>query len=227
MFTTLPESAAPNRRSPGQIGLSIALHAIVIAAAIRASAGSPELSATGQVDTFVLEPVGRPPVGDCEAITPAAPPATSPESAGPIEARPPSLTIPHFGNVDVPGVTPSGVGGGEPVPLPHVPSGAAISVATLAVDSASGIEPPALIQPVPKLVPPGMESVAATVDVEFVVGVDGRIAAGSARVVASSSDAFHTAALRMVEAGEYRPATRHGAPVWAGARQRVVWGASP
>lgn len=94
------------------------------------------------------------------------------------------------------------------------------------ITSAGADEAPVLLRAGRMVVPAGIAVVPAQVEVQFIIGTDGRVEADSVTVLSSTSRVFDAAARAMIVASGYRPGRRNGTPVRVLARQGVIFAAA-
>lgn len=87
-------------------------------------------------------------------------------------------------------------------------------------------EAPVLLRAGRKVVPAGMAGVPARVEVQFIIGTDGRVEADSVTVLSSTSRDFDAAARAMIVASVHRPGRRNGTPVRVLVRRGVIFAAA-
>jgi len=210
MFDTLPVSQAAGGPWTRAVTAALVLHSLLIAAAVSRTA-SPS---TGMLrvarDTIRLELVNVSPTA-----AEGPPSDAEPIVAAPLEVPDPPLDPPEFHRLlftyRPPGALEfnpgslqrsSGDSVGSPDSMPLV-------LSTTEVD-----EVPELIsQPYPRY-PDGLRraGVSGWVQLQFVVGVDGRVDERSVRVLVSAHPGFTLAAFQAVRESRFRPARRGGRP---------------
>ncbi len=205
MFDVLVHSKGRHELRPARGLVVAALHGIVIAGAIRATAGRPAPAPPIRVDTtvFVLEalvhrtdpaaPAAGPRVSAAPTVNLPAPPTEMPTSLPPpdlgLRLDPALLTarIPLFGP-------------GTPGPD---------STVAVRVLAAAEVDQPAEVvhQPKPRY-PPVLQRAGldGRVVVEFIIDTVGHCEPGSLRVVESSNPGFNAAAEETIQRSLFRPA---------------------
>lgn len=228
MFDLLPESTRTRQRSVWQTGTSIGVHVLIMTGAVwatRADLVKPEAR--------TVVPVIMVPIDERTVDTDRS----QPDNAEPvIEARP-APVIPVVTNVplQVPPVTadeppfdPADYDGhgrpGEVITGVTFPPDSA-GTRSIVITSAEADEAPSLLRAGPKVVPPGMEGVAARVKLQFIIGVNGKVEPQSLKVLESSSAIFDPPARQMIMQCIYRPARRRGELVRVLVQQDVAFGA--
>jgi TonB family protein len=226
MFDVLMASRTPGRRGMGRGVMSAGLHLVVIAGAIRATAGAA---------APIAEPVEHP------AIWVVDPPPASPRpayrSSGPGPVLPgPRLVVPP---VDVPpGLPPVELGSAldvsrfderGAVPPGPGPAGADSSAGSRAF-SVDAVDDPAevLHQPEPRYPPALLHAgVVGRVLVEFIIDTAGHAETASLRIVESSNPAFEAAAVETIRRSLFRPARVRGRVVRQLTRQAIGFRIAP
>jgi protein TonB len=231
MFERMIESAPARRRSAAQVVVSVAVHAGLVVVAVRAtSAVAAPGAERPRPDTLIWTTDPAPP-----ATTPRARPGPaegdlprhSPETRGP--PRVPDFNAPEIPplhgrlteeagqSVELmrrqlragPG---AGAGGVESPPDSSRVFGSA--------DLDRGVE--VIEQPAPAY-PPALRAagVRGYADLEFVVGSDGRVEAGSVVIRGASHAAFGESARDAIVVARFRPAMLRGRAVRQLVRQRI------
>lgn len=228
MFDNLIESKAKRQTTLGQTVVSVLLHAALIFGAIKATQGVAETIAERN-DTLVTfltpppapEPPPPPPPED--VIVSANPPpkgfqtvvavADIPKDIPPIDLNQKPFDPRDFTGKGVEGGISTGVIGGS----------GPVDVGSVVVSSAEADEAPRLITAGPKQTPAGMEGVAARVEMEFIVGTNGKVEPGSVTVLSSTSKVFEAPAKAMILKSVFKPGMLAGQPVRVKVRQGVTF----
>ena len=213
----------------GQTVLSVALHALLIFGAIKATQGVAETIRDRPIDTTVAflrpppapEPPPPPPPED--VIVSANPPpqgfqtvvavADIPKDIPPVDLNQKPFDPRDFTGRGVEGGVATGVIGGT----------GPVDVGSVVVTSAEADDPPSLVSAGPQVTPAGMDGVAARVELEFIVGTNGRVEPGSVTVLSSTSKVFEEPARQMILKSVYRPGQMAGQPVRTRVRQGVTF----
>lgn len=229
MFENLIESKPKRQTSVGQTVLSVALHALLIFGAIKATQGVAETIRDRPIDTTVAflrpppapEPPPPPPPED--VIVSANPPpqgfqtvvavADIPKDIPPVDLNQKPFDPRDFTGRGVEGGVATGVIGGT----------GPVDVGSVVVTSAEADDPPSLVSAGPQVTPAGMDGVAARVELEFIVGTNGRVEPGSVKVLSSTSKVFEEPARQMILKSVYRPGQMAGQPVRTRVRQGVTF----
>lgn len=229
MFDNLIESKAKRQTTLGQTLVSVVLHAVLIFAAIKATQGVAETLADREIDTTMTflrpppapEPPPPPPPED--VIVSANPPpkgfqtvvavADIPKDIPPIDLNQKPFDPRDFAGKGVEGGIATGVIGGT----------GPVDVGSVVVSSAEADEAPRLITAGPKQTPAGMEGVAARVEMEFIVGADGKVEPNSVTVLSSTSKVFEAPAKAMILKSVFKPGMLAGKPVRVKVRQGVTF----
>ena len=229
MFENLIESKPKRQASVGQTVLSVALHALLIFGAIKATQGVAETIRDRPIDTTVAflrpppapEPPPPPPPED--VIVSANPPpqgfqtvvavADIPKDIPPVDLNQKPFDPRDFTGRGVEGGVATGVIGGT----------GPVDVGSVVVTSAEADDPPSLVSAGPQVTPAGMDGVAARVELEFIVGTNGRVEPGSVTVLSSTSKVFEEPARQMILKSVYRPGQMAGQPVRTRVRQGVTF----
>ena len=229
MFENLIESKPKRQASVGQTVLSVALHALLIFGAIKATQGVAETIRDRPIDTTVAflrpppapEPPPPPPPED--VIVSANPPpqgfqtvvavADIPKDIPPVDLNQKPFDPRDFTGRGVEGGVATGVIGGT----------GPVDVGSVVVTSAEADDPPSLVSAGPQVTPAGMDGVAARVELEFIVGTNGRVEPGSVTVLSSTSKVFEEPARQRILKSVYRPGQMAGQPVRTRVRQGVTF----
>ena len=228
MFDVLMASRTPGQRGMGRGAVAAGLHFVVIAGAIRATAGAAALT-PGPVEHPAIWVVDPPP----------APHESVDRSSGPG----PIVPGPRF-DVVVPPVD-------VPVGLPPVELGSALDVSRYAgrgvaipgmgpagADSSAGsrafsvdaVDDPAQVlhQPEPRYPPVLLRAgVGGRVLVEFIIDTAGHPETASLRVVESSNPAFDASAVEAIQRSLFHPARVRGRAVRQLTRQAIGFRIAP
>lgn len=213
MFDQLMESRPLPTRSTSQILLSIAAHTVVIAVSIQLTRAAATTIEKRPPEISML--LTRPPLHIETHSAAAASTATAP--AAPTLALPtPPMTVPtDIPPVDlgtklntsqflVKGIAPIGVPNGGPDP---------VTTDTQLVATLTQVEDPAgyLSGPLP-VYPPALRAVGVegSVQLRYIVGVNGRVEPGSITVSRSTNRAFEEPAEEAVRLATFRPAKIRG-----------------
>lgn len=228
MFDNLIESKAKRQTTLGQTVVSVLLHAALIFGAIKATQGVAETIAERN-DTLVTfltpppapEPPPPPPPED--VIVSANPPpkgfqtvvavADIPKDIPPIDLNQKPFDPRDFTGKGVEGGISTGIIGGT----------GPVDVGSVVVTSAEADEAPRLISAGPKQTPAGMEGVAARVEMEFIVGKDGKVEPGSVKIISSTAKVFEAPAKAMILKSVFKPGMLAGQPVRVQVRQGVTF----
>lgn len=232
MFDNLIESKPKKQRTVGQSLLSVALHLGLAALAIKATTGAAEAVMDRPVDTTMvfLRPPPPPPPPPPDQPPPDVVVANTPIPQGfqtvvppdviPTEIPPVNLNEREFDPRDFTG---KGVEGGIAAGIPgltEAPPEAISGEVFLAAQLDNPAEP--VSQPKPRY-PPALQAAGITghADVEYIVGVDGKVERASVKVIASSNPQFEEPAREAILNSTFRPARYRGQPVRQLVRQRV------
>lgn len=216
MFDLLPESTRTHHRSVWQTGTSIGVHALIITGAVWATRTDLVDAEARSVVPVIMIPVDHHtidadrsrPAEPKEAIEPRPAPDIPVVTNVPVAVPPVTTDDPPFASSAFDGRGREGrIQTGVAVPPDS------IGARSIVITSAEADEAPSLLQPGPKVVPPGMAGVAARVKLQFIIGVDGKVEPQSVKVLESSSIIFEEPARRMIMESTYRPARRQGETV--------------
>lgn len=227
MFDKLLESKPQKQQSIGQTILSIALHALVIFAAIKATQGVAETMADREIDTTISflkpppPPEEPPPPPPEDVIVSANPPPKGfqtvvavteiPKDIPPVDLNQKPFNPKDFTATGVEGGISTGVIGGT----------GPVDVGSVVVTSAEADDPPQLISRGPQVTPAGMDGVAARVEMEFIVGVNGKAEPASVRIISSTAKVFEEPAKQMILKSVFKPGMMGGQAVRTRVRQVV------
>jgi len=232
VFENLIESKTKRQRTFGQTVLSVALHGLLIFAAVKATQGVAETVSDKPVDTTMVflkppEPPKPPPPPPPEQVVvtnpppkgfqTVVPPSEVPTVIPPIDLKEHALDPRNFSGRGVEGGVAGGVVGGTG------PVDAAAKVKG-AVFVAAELDEPAQVvfQPAPRY-PPVLQSagIGGAVALEFVVGVEGTVEPPTVHVVETTDTAFVESAREAILHSSFRPARMRGQPVRQLARQTI------
>lgn len=245
MFNKLVASGTRRRSgwSPTTIGLSIGIHALLLAGAVYASVAAPgAVAEEEELVTFVdipdqaapepeappppppvVEPAATPPPpqGFQELIPPLEAPAVIPD----IDNSLPAVNAEDFSGLGQAGGTTSGVEGGTPQDL-------------AAVDSANHAYETTVLQRQPELrnlsqvrsymernYPRSMQDagIGGTVELQFVVEADGTVDGRTVKVLQASHQQFETVSRQVVERFRFRPGIYRDQEVRVLVRMPITW----
>ncbi len=223
MFESLMQQARPRRRVGAQ-AVSVALHAGVLFLLVRPSPVGRTLDRGDPVYQPLVtydHAAGRTPAqvegSDGEVIP--SPVCDCPVSApGPLRVDLPGLPGPL-----APGIpTPGGVPGIEPIPTSPAGEPGVYRVQDLS-------EGPAALHVPPPAYPPALRAAGleGTVVVTYVVGVDGRVEAGSLSIESAGHALFGTAVEAALMEARFRPGRLRGTPVRSLVRQVIRFSLMP
>ena len=228
MFENLLESQPKRQRTAGQTFTSLVVHLALGYGAIKATSGAAEkLKDILQDTTMVFLKPPEPP--------PPPPPATPPPDAI-VTANPPPMgfqtvmpptEIPKdippvnlnerfdakdFSGKGVEGGIAAGVAGGSgPISNTETFVAAEVDDQVIPINFPKPKYPPVLQQ----------AGIAGSVDVQYVVGIDGKAEQGSFRVLRSTNKAFEAPAQESIMTATFKPAKIKGQPVRQLVQQRV------
>jgi periplasmic protein TonB len=219
MFDELVSSRIKRKVAPARGLMVAAMHGVVIAGAIRATATPLPAPPPPRIDTtiFIVEHPDRHP------DLPNAPPTPGGAEvlAPPIDLPPPPLDVP----TTIPPVAPGppldpalirrALSVGVPGPAGRDSSRIGAVLAVAEVDQPAE----AITQPKPRY-PPVLQhaGIEGRVVVEFIIDTVGHVEPGSLRMLESSNPGFEPAAAETLRRSVFRPARAQGRPV----RQRTV-----
>jgi protein TonB len=230
VFDNLIESQQKKQKRFGQTLFSLAVHALLIFLAVKATQVVVTQNEGPTVDTTVnflkppAPPPEPPPPPPEDVIVSANPPpkgfqtivavADIPKDIPPVNLNEKAFNPNDFTGKGVEGGIASGiVGGTGPVDLDNV------------VTSAEADEPPSLVSAGPKVVPPGMAGVPAQVKFEFIIDTTGHVESNSFRLVQASNQIFVESAKQMLLKSVYKPGRLGGHPVRVKVAQNVSYSA--
>ncbi|MEZ4457655.1 MAG: energy transducer TonB [Gemmatimonadales bacterium] len=228
MFENLIESKPPKNRTLGQTITSLVLHVLLVFGAVKATAGAQEVLKEILQDTTMVflkppEPPPPPPptTPPPDAIVTANPPpmgfqTVMPPTEIPKDIPPVNLNerfdAKDFSGKGVEGGIAAGVvGGSGPVSNTETFVEAEVDDPVQAINFQKPRYPPVLQQ----------AGIAGSVDVQYVVGTDGKAEASSFRVLRSTNKAFEEPAREAIMGSTFKPAKIKGQPVRQLVQQRV------
>ncbi len=218
MFDTLIESKPKKQRTAGQTVFSLVIHALLIAAAVKVTAGAAEKVSDALADTTMVfleppkdtPPPVTPPPDQIVAVNPppkgfqtVIAPTDIPKEIPPVDLNQRALDPRDFTGKGVEGGIAAGVVGG---------TGPVIGETFL---EAQVDDPPQLISAGPQLFPPAMRAagIPGKVTMQFVVDVTGHVEPGSLKVLSSSHPAFVEPTKQMLLKSLFKPGKVHGEAV--------------
>ncbi|MEP7324923.1 MAG: energy transducer TonB [Gemmatimonadota bacterium] len=218
MFDTLIESKPKKQRTAGQTVFSLVIHALLIAAAVKVTAGAAEKVSDALADTTMVfleppkdtPPPVTPPPDQIVAVNPppkgfqtVIAPTDIPKEIPPVDLNQRALDPRDFTGKGVEGGIAAGVVGG---------TGPVIGETFL---EAQVDDPPQLISSGPQLFPPAMRAagIPGKVTMQFVVDVTGHVEPGSLKVLSSSHPAFVEPTKQMLLKSLFKPGKVHGEAV--------------
>lgn len=218
MFDTLIESKPKKQRTAGQTVFSLVVHAALIAAAVKVTAGAADRADDNATDTTMVfleapkdipKPVPPPPDQVVQANPPpkgfqtVIAPTDIPKEIPPVDLNQRALDPRDFTGKGVEGGIAAGVVGG---------TGPVIGETFL---EAQVDDPPQLISSGPQLFPPAMRAagIPGKVTMQFVVDVTGHVEPGSLKVLSASHQAFVEPTKQMLLKSLFKPGKVHGEPV--------------
>jgi len=228
MFENLIESKPQKQRTIGQTITSAVLHVVVVYAALQATSGAAETLKEILQDTTMVflkppEPPPPPPptTPPPDAIVTANPPpmgfqTVMPPTDIPKDIPPVNLNerfdAKDFSGKGVEGGVAAGiVGGTGPVSTTETFLEAEVDDPVSAINFQKPRYPPVLQQ----------AGIAGSVDVQYVVGIDGKAERESFRVLRSTNKAFEEPAREAILGSTFKPAKIRGSPVRQLVQQRV------
>lgn len=229
MFDNLIESKQKKQRRMGQTLFSLAVHALLIFLAVKATQVVATADAGPKVDTTLTflkppapEPEPPPPPPEDVVVSANPPPkgfqtivavADIPKDIPPVDLNQKAFNPNDFSGKGVEGGISTGiVGGTGPVDVGNV------------VTSAEADEQPSLISAGPKTVPPGMEGVPARVQFTFIIDTLGHPERNSFQLVNATNQLFVEPARQMFIKNVYKPGRLGGHPVRVKVQQGVSFG---
>jgi protein TonB len=227
MFENLIESNPKKTRSPAQAFASLALHIVLGYGAIKATAGAAERVKEILQDTtmvFLKPPPPPPPPPNTpppEVVVTQNPPpmgfqTVMPPTEIPKDIPPVNLSerfdAKDFSGKGVEGGVAAGVVGGTgPVSTTETFVEAEVDDPVQPINFQKPKYPPVLQQ----------AGIAGSVDVQYVVGIDGRAEPESFKVMRSTNKAFEEPAREAIMGSTFKPAKIKGQPVRQLVQQRV------
>lgn len=230
MFDNLIESKAKKQKSFGQTFVSLVIHGLVIFAAVKATQGVAEEIKNRPVDTTMVflkppeppKPVEQPPPDVVVSANPppkgfqtVVPPTDIPKEIPPIDLNQKPFNAADFTGKGVEGGVSVGVEGGTgPVDIK--------SEVFLAAELDDPVQ--VVSQPAPRF-PPAMQAagIEGSVDAQWIVGTDGRVEAGSVKILSSTNKAFEEPAKETIMKSVFKPAKFKGNPVRQLVQQRITF----
>jgi periplasmic protein TonB len=222
MFTTLLASQPASKHSSPSALLALTCHALVLLLAVRVTAHSPSLPTSSPRDTVLLE------ISNMPADEPAPVSSDVPSSPLPRPARLPRLDLPPvplppdgLSVLDSSKLGPSTLG--ELAAARASQDRAVIATSSSSVPGGAFDTPPTLEVVIEPRYPEALSrtGMSGVVDLEYEVGVDGRVNPASVRVLSSTHPAFASSALESIKGARFRPARRLGRAVAVVVRQRI------
>ena len=227
MFDNLIESKAKSKKSFGQSFLSLAIHGLLIFAAVKATKGvAEEINKPKQVDMALVKPPPPPPPPKVQplpqnvVVSPNPPPkgfqTIVPPDIIPKEIPPVDMNQKAFNAADFTG---KGVEGGIAAGVEGVAAPVKGEV-FLEAQLDDPVQP--INQPSPRY-PPVMASagIEGSVDIQYIVDVTGSVEPGSIKILASTNKAFEEPAREAILKGKFKPAKFKGEPVRQLVQQRL------
>lgn len=226
MFDNLIESKQKKQRKFGQTVFSLAVHAVLIFLAVKATQVVATKEEGPKADTTVsflkppAPPPEPPPPPPEEVIVSANPPpkgfqtvvavADIPKDIPPVNLNEKAFNPNDFTGKGVEGGIATGVVGGTgPVDLNTV------------VTSAEADEQPSLISAGPKVVPPGMAGVPGRVTFQFIIDTTGHAEPNSFKLLNATNQIFVESAKQMLLKSVFKPGRLAGHPVRTQVNQGV------
>lgn len=226
MFDNLIESKQKRQRKFGQTLFSLAVHAVLIFLAVKATQVVATAEAKPEIDTTMsflkppAPPPEPPPPPPEDVIVSANPPpkgfqtvvavADIPKDIPPVDLNQKAFNPSDFTGKGVEGGIATGVVGGTgPVDLNNV------------VTSAEADEQPSLISAGPKVVPPGMAGVPGRVTFQFIIDTTGHAEANSFKLLNATNQIFVESAKQMLLKSVFKPGRLAGRPVRTQVNQGV------
>lgn len=218
MFEILIESKPQKQKTAGQTVFSLIIHALLIAVAVKVTAGAAERVVDALADTTMVfleapketpPPVTPPPDQVVQANPPpkgfqtVIAPTDIPKEIPPVNLNERALDPRDFTGKGVEGGIAAGVVGG---------TGPVIGETFL---EAQVDDPPQLISSGPQLFPPAMRAagIPGKVTMQFVVDVTGHVEPNSLRVLSTSHQAFVEPTKQMLLKSLFKPGKVHGQAV--------------
>jgi outer membrane biosynthesis protein TonB len=220
VFDTLIESKPQKQRTAAQTVFSLIFHGLLIAFAVKVTAGAAERLDDKEVDTTmvfltppkVTPPPPTPPPEDVVVSANPPPkgfqtviaPTDIPKEIPPVNLNERALDPRDFTGKGVEGGIAAGVVGGTgPVEIGQTFLEAQVD------------DPPQLISAGPQLFPPAMRAagIPGKVTMQFVVDVTGHVEPGSLKVISASHQAFVEPTKQMLLKSLFKPGKVRGEPV--------------
>ena len=220
MFDTLIESKPKKQRTAGQTVFSLIIHGLLIAGAIKVTAGAAERLEDQLADTtmvFLTPPEATPPPPEPppeDVVVSANPPPKGfqtivapqeiPTEIPPVNLNERALDPRDFTGKGVEGGIAAGVVGGTgPVEIGQTFLEAQVD------------DPPLLIQQGPQVFPPAMRTagIAGKVTMQYIVDVTGHVEPSSFKVLATTHQAFVEPTKQMLLKSLFKPGKVKGTPV--------------
>ncbi len=222
MFTTLLASRPASKPSGESALLALTFHALIILLAVRVTAHPLSMPTSAPRDTVLLE------ISNMPAHEPALVSSDVPSSPLPLPARLPRLDLPPV-SLPPDGLSVLQIPKLDPSTLRELASARGSDVRAVTAMPSSGVAggafdtPPTLEAVIEPRYPEALSrtGMSGTVDLEYEVGVDGRVNPASIRVIVSTHPAFTSSALESIKAARFRPARRLGRAVAVVVRQRI------
>jgi hypothetical protein len=220
VFDTLIESKPKKQRTAGQTVFSLIIHGLLIAGAIKVTAGAAERLEEQLADTtmvFLTPPEATPPPPEPppeDVVVSANPPPKGfqtivapqeiPTEIPPVNLNERALDPRDFTGKGVEGGIAAGVVGGTgPVEIGQTFLEAQVD------------DPPLLIQPGPQVFPPAMKTagIPGKVTMQYIVDVTGHVEPNSFKVLATTHQAFVEPTKQMLLKSLFKPGKVKGTPV--------------
>jgi protein TonB len=230
VFDNLIESKQKRQRRFGQTMFSLAVHAVLIFLAVKATQVTASVIEGPKVDTALSflrppePPPPPPPPPPEDVIVSANPPpkgfqtvvavADIPKDIPPVNLNEKAFDPRDFSGKGVEGGIASGVVGGTG----KVDLGAVVT-------SAEADEQPSIISAGPKVVPPGMAGVPARVTFQFIIDTTGHAESNSFKLLNATNQIFVESAKQMLLKSVFKPGRLAGRPVRTQVNQGVSFSA--
>jgi protein TonB len=230
VFDNLLESKPKKKRSLGQTVVSLALHGVLGFLAVKATTGAAEAIKETVIDTNMvfLKPPPPPPPPPPDQPPPEVVVSANPPPKGfqtvvaptdiPKEIPPVNLSEKPFDPKDFTG---KGVEGG--IAAGVVGGTGPVDVQGEVFTSTQLDDPAQAISQQPPRYPPALQAagVSGFVVLQYIVGTDGKVEAGSIKVIESSHPAFVEPAKESIMRATFRPGKSQGQPVRQLVQQRL------
>ncbi len=229
MFENLLESKAKKQRTVGQTIMSVALHALLVAAAVKATQGVAETVKNRPVDTTMVflkpPPPAPPPPPPPEVVVTQNPPPKGfqtvvaptdiPKDIPPIDLKQKAFDPKDFTGKGVEGGVATGVVGGTG------PVDVKAQVFTEA-ELDDPVQP--ISQPTPRY-PPVMQSagIAGQVQLQYIVDTTGHLEPASLKVMKSTHQAFEEPSKEVIQKSVFKPARFRGRAVRQLVQQAITF----